>query len=244
MEFSAAIATFPSVSAASKAVSEIMRFGLNPAALELMAPECITLMNREDDLDLDVFPTLLMEFHGTTSGQLAEVLEMAKDLCRSQQCTHFQQGVGRSRRDRMFKARHELGEMIVRNHPEGNVLIVDVAVPISAYSKLTAYIRREMTATPPRQLFFQPRRERKCPPQHHRRKEQRAPVEYHSPGRPSPGAEKSRIGGNRHWRTRGGPGQAQLHGRRAWRRLVWMKRVKDLFDPHGILNPGKIFQTS
>ena len=29
----------------------------------------------------------------------------------------------------------------------------------------------------------------------------------------------------------------QEHGKR----LDWMKKVKDLFDPNGILNPGKIF---
>ena len=77
-EFSAAVVTFPSVEVAGKAVFEIKRSGLNPAALELLGPEAVALMNREENLDLSVAPTLFIEFHGITTGQLAEVLEMVE----------------------------------------------------------------------------------------------------------------------------------------------------------------------
>ena len=72
-EFSAAIVTFPSVETASKAVYNIMRTGLAPAALELLGPECVALINQEKHLDLDVSPTLFIEFHGPTRNQLADV---------------------------------------------------------------------------------------------------------------------------------------------------------------------------
>ena len=49
----------------------------DPTALELIGPECIELMNREENLNLNLAPTIFMEFHGTTTSQLAEVLEMA-----------------------------------------------------------------------------------------------------------------------------------------------------------------------
>ncbi|MEJ2164503.1 MAG: FAD-linked oxidase C-terminal domain-containing protein [Desulfobacterales bacterium] len=145
--FSAAVATFPTIEAAGKAVVEIMRGGLNPAALELLGPECIELMNREEGLNLNVFPTIFMEFHGATSHQLAEVLEMAKEICLEQGCGRFEEGLGRSERDRILKARHELGEMIVRNHPDSRIFVMDVAVPISAYSDLINAINQEMTGT-------------------------------------------------------------------------------------------------
>jgi D-lactate dehydrogenase (cytochrome) len=77
VEFSAAIATFPTIDAAGKTVVEIIRSGLNPATLELLGPECVELMNREESLNLNLSPTLFMEFHGTTTSQLAEVLEYA-----------------------------------------------------------------------------------------------------------------------------------------------------------------------
>ena len=147
VEFSAAIASFPSIETAGKAGFEVMRAGLNPAALELLGPECIELMNKEENLELNVAPTLIMEFHGSTTSQLAEVLEMAEDICSTVGCRKFEPGLGRSERDRIFKARHALGEMIIRNHPDCGVLIMDVAVPITAYSELIAAIRQEMAAT-------------------------------------------------------------------------------------------------
>ena len=42
-EFAWAVATFPNVQSAGKAVSMIMRSGIDPAAIELLAPECIVL---------------------------------------------------------------------------------------------------------------------------------------------------------------------------------------------------------
>jgi len=49
-EFASAIAAFPSVNAASRAVSEIIRCGIDPAALELLATECMDLMQKIKDL--------------------------------------------------------------------------------------------------------------------------------------------------------------------------------------------------
>ena len=147
VEFSAAVATFPSVEAASKVVYEIMRAGLNPAAMELLGPECVDLMNKEENLDLIVSPTLFMEFHGSTTSQLAEVLELSEEICKAGECTQFQPGLGRSERDRIFKARHALGEMIARNHPDCGIMVLDVAVPITAYAALITDIRKELAGT-------------------------------------------------------------------------------------------------
>jgi len=131
-EYSAAIATFPSVEAASKTVFEIIRSGLNPAALELIGPECIDLMNQEEQLGLKVSPTLFVEFHSSTASHLEEVLEMAQEICSEKGCTAFRPGLGKAERDRIFKARHALGEMTIRNHPDCGTLVVDVAAPNTA----------------------------------------------------------------------------------------------------------------
>ncbi|UCH23133.1 MAG: FAD-binding oxidoreductase [Deltaproteobacteria bacterium] len=71
-EFASAVGTFPSVQSAGKAVFEIMRSGVDPAALELLAQECIDLINREQDMGLNVLPTLFMEFHGPIQRQLSD----------------------------------------------------------------------------------------------------------------------------------------------------------------------------
>ena len=48
----------------------VMSRASSKAALELVGGECIVLMNREENLDLNVSPTLFMEFHGSTALQL------------------------------------------------------------------------------------------------------------------------------------------------------------------------------
>ena len=130
VEYSAAIATFPSVEAASKTVFEIMRSGLNPAALELLAPEPVALMNKEEQLGLKVSPTLfLSNFTVPPPAIWKRFWRWPRKSVRRNGCTEFRPGLGKAERDHIFKARHALGEMAIRNHPDCGTLVVDVAVP-------------------------------------------------------------------------------------------------------------------
>ena len=240
-EFSAAIATFPSMESAGKAVFEIMRGGLNPAALELLGPECIELMNKEEGLGLNVSPTLFMEFHGSTTSQLAEILEISEEICSAEGCSQFQPGLGRSERDRIFKARHALGEMIPRNHPNGVIMVLDVAVPITAYSALIADIRRELAGTHLVSYYIS--------------HAGNGNVHLNIVG--NKGDQKQwdliteisqrlvstciELGGTATGEHGIGLGKRKYMAAEHGTSLQWMKRVKSLFDPNGILNPGKIF---
>lgn len=241
VEFSAAVATFPSIETASKVVYEIMRAGLNPAAMELLGPECVELMNREENLDLKLSPTVFMEFHGATTGQLEEVLDIAKEICTSEGCLMFSPGVGRAERDRIFKARHALGEIIIRNHPDCGVLIMDVAVPIAAYPELTAAINQETSNTELITYFISHagngnvhlniagrKDDQKQWDQAHRMSEKLV-------------RKTLALGGTATGEHGVGLGKRKYMEEEHGSSLGWMKRVKDLFDPNGILNPGKIF---
>ena len=241
VEFSAAVVTFPSIEAAGKTVFEIIRAGLNPAALELVGPECIELMNQEENLDLKRSPTIFMEFHGTTTSQLAEVLEMAEEICRGRGCLEFRPGVGRAERDRIFKARHGLGEMIIRNHPDCGILIMDVAVPITAYSELIACIDAELEGTHLVSYYIShagngnvhlniagKKGEREQWDQIHRIAERLV-------------QKTLDLGGTATGEHGIGLGKRKFMQAEHGSSLAWMKKVKTLFDPNGILNPGKIF---
>ena len=241
VEYSAAIATFPSVEATSKAVFEIMRSGLNPAALELLGPECIELMNREEHLDLTVSPTLFVEFHSSTASHLVEVLEMAQELCSEQGCMEFRSGLGKAERDRIFKARHALGEMIIRNHPDCGTLVVDVAVPNTAYPEIIAAISEEMNATGLMAYTFGHAGD--------------GNVHFNLPGKKDDQKEWAQIdklvqrlvskaldlGGTATGEHGVGLGKIKYMAAEHGKSLDWMKQIKALFDPKGILNPGKIF---
>jgi len=241
VEFSAAVATFPSVEAASRVVYEIMRAGLNPAAMELLGPECIELMNREENLDLKLSPTVLMEFHGSTTGQLKEVLEIAKEICASEGCLMFSPGVGRAERDRIFKARHALGEMIIRNHPDCGILVMDVAVPIAAYPELTAAIKQETSKTDLVTYFLSHAGNGNVHLNIAGRKDDK--LQWEQVNRMSEQLVRKTLalGGTATGEHGVGLGKRKYMDEEHGAALAWMKRVKDLFDPNGILNPGKIF---
>lgn len=240
-EFSAAVATFPTIEAAGKAVFEIMRGGLNPAALELLGPECIALMNREEGLKLTVSPTIFMEFHGSTEHQLSEVLEIAKELCLEQGCSKFEPGLGRSERDRIFKARHELGEMIVRNHPDSRILVMDVAVPISAYSDLIKAINQEMTGVHLAAYYISHAGNGNVHFNILGKKGDRSQWEMIEQIVERLVARSLELGGTATGEHGIGLGKRKYMRAEHGSSLEWMARVKTLFDPRGILNPGKMF---
>lgn len=241
VEYSAAIATFPSVETAGKAVFEIIRSGLNPAALELLGPECIELMNREEQLGLNVSPTLFVEFHSSTASHLAEVLEMARELCTEQECMAFRSGLGKAERDRIFKARHALGEMIIRTHPDCGTLVVDVAVPNAAYPEIIATIGEEMNTTGIKGYTFGHAGD--------------GNVHFNIPGKKDDKQQWKQIdkivqrlvskaldlGGTATGEHGVGLGKKKYMSAEHGKSLDWMKQIKNLFDPNGILNPGKIF---
>jgi D-lactate dehydrogenase (cytochrome) len=240
-EYSAAIATFPSVETAGKAVFEIIRSGLNPAALELMDPECIELMNREEQLGLSISPTLFVEFHSSTVGHLKEVLEIARELCTEHGCNKFRPGLGKAERDHIFKARHALGEMIIRNHPDCGTLVVDVAVPNAAYPQMIAAIREEIATTHLTGYTFGHAGD--------------GNIHLNIPGKRGDKKQWELInqvvqrlvskalslGGTATGEHGVGLGKKKFMIAEHGKSLEWMKQVKALFDPNGILNPEKIF---
>jgi D-lactate dehydrogenase (cytochrome) len=240
-EFSAAIATFPSMESAGKAVFEIMRGGLNPAALELLGPECIELMNKEESLGLNVSPTLFMEFHGATTSQLAEVLEISEEICRAEGCSQFQPGLGRAKRDHIFKARHALGEMIPRNHPNGVIMVLDVAVPITAYSALISDIRRELAGTHLVSYYISHAGNGNVHLNIVGEKGDQKQWDLITEISQRLVSKCIELGGTATGEHGIGLGKRKYMAAEHGTSLQWMKRVKSLFDPNGILNPGKIF---
>ena len=240
-EFSAAVVTFPSVEAAGKAVFEIKRSGLNPAALELLGPEAVALMNREENLDLNIAPTLFIEFHGITTGQLSEVLEMAEEICRAGGCLEFRPGLGRAERNRIFKARHGLGETITRSHPGCRILSTDVAVPNSQYPELIKTIHSQVDAHKIVGYTLSHAGD--------------GNVHLVIAGKKGDKKEWDKIdrvvntvvtralelGGTATGEHGVGIGKRKYMATEHGSSLQWMQRLKSLFDPNGILNPGKIF---
>jgi D-lactate dehydrogenase (cytochrome) len=134
--FSAAVGTFQSVRQAAEAVYEIMAYGLTPSALELMDERSVRYINRGSDNNLVEKATLLIEFTGNHQVALEEDLKRAKEACEAHACESFRQGVGREERNRLWEIRHQLGECAIRTHPGLDIVVVDTAVPLSRFPDL------------------------------------------------------------------------------------------------------------
>ncbi|GAP64539.1 D-lactate dehydrogenase [Ardenticatena maritima] len=139
-QFSAAIASFPTTTDAANAVYAIMGSGIVPAALELLDASAMRYFLLNTPLDVPIAPTLLMEFHGATEAAIASELALVRELCADMGATTFVSGVGRDERDRIWQGRHHLFHAMVQTHPSQPYLITDVAVPISHYPELAAFI--------------------------------------------------------------------------------------------------------
>ena len=240
-EFSAVIATFPSVDEAGKAVFDIIRSGLDPAALELLDSECIRLININMKMNLKEMPTLFVEYHGPSQSYLAEVCDVTRELCMTQGCNDFMSGIGREERDKFFSARHQLSEMIVRSHPDCSFLSGDSAVPVSAYPEIIAMAREEVEKNNLKAYIFSHAGDGNLHVKFAGRKNNKDDWKLID-GINQKIVEKAiSLGGTATGEHGVGIGKRVFMNREHGNALSWMKKIKQLFDPNGILNPGKIF---
>lgn len=137
--FSAVVAAFPTVELAAQAVFEIIGGGLGPSALELLDEETVTIIAESEGFDMEPEPTLFIEFTGANPAALKEVLAQTQAICDWLGCLRFTSGMGREARNRLWSARHHLFETLVRHFVGCTWLLTDSAVPISDYPVLVAY---------------------------------------------------------------------------------------------------------
>lgn len=240
---SAAIVSFASPAAATRTVSAIMAAGLVPAALEFLDLSTVVALNESGEFELPEHPILLTEFHSASAAALKEELALVEKLCHEEGCLSFEGGLGRSERDRLWRARHQTYEILVRRRPGTAYLIVDVAVPVSRYSELVESAQAAM----------------------HQRGLEGSMVGHAGDGNLHPlipyvpGDDTSyavalqadlaiveaalAMGGTATGEHGVGIGKRAFMRREHGASLEAMLAVKSALDPEGILNPGKIFPT-
>jgi glycolate oxidase subunit GlcD len=129
-----AVAYFDSVSATTDAVSEIMRSGLSPAALEFLDRETILAVNRAENVGLsESAAMLLIEFHGTEESATHE-LGSALEICRKQKAVEIHEAKDDVERKKLWAGRKGAYPSLVRSAP--NTIIGDIVVPISKITEM------------------------------------------------------------------------------------------------------------
>lgn len=237
----AATVTFDELEAASEAVAAMIGSGLEPAALELLTPELIQLMNCENNLALPETPSLFCEFHGISETTLNETAELAEVLCRDCGATGFASGVAETERKKLWRARHEAWETIHRAHPKKETLVVDAAIPISRYPEMVIYSQQQVDDNQVIGYVFGHAGDGNLhvvmigDPSD--KKEWQA-LEAINDAIVSKAIEKGGTCTGEHGI---GIGKRKYMDKEHGASYGLMKQIKDLLDPKGLMNPGKMF---
>lgn len=240
-EFMAAIVQFDSVRAATNTVFQIMRSGLSPAALELLDTPVVQLVNQYRGLSLEEKPTLFIEFHGTSTAGLKEEQQVLKEICEENRSIRIESGIGREERNRLWEARYDVHDAIKVANPGLSPLVIDVAVPISKYPDIVERSQKIVAQKGVKGYAFGhagsgnlhleilgiPEREAEW------RRVEEAGEEIVNYALDSRGTATGEHGI--------GIGKRKFMQKEHGTSVDLMKRIKNLLDPHGIMNPGKVF---
>lgn len=228
---------FPSVQEAAQAAYGIMASVLPVARMELVDELGMRSINRYRQRDYAERPVLFLEFHSSTQAALEEEVHLAEELMREAGATDINVARTRDEQAAQWEARHQIYWALVNMHPNQRYTITDTAVPLSEMPKLIAYTQQilgemglegsivghvgdgnfhTLVATQPddyeRAHTFSER------------------LVQHALALGGTATGEHGIG----LVKRGF--MAEEHGAA----LEWMRRLKSLFDPEGLLNPGKI----
>ncbi len=228
--------TFPSEKAAVTAIASMLRYGVDLAAVEFLDQRSIAALNRFRDFGLTELPSLFIEVHGSES-VVEEVFDTAQSLCEEHQGERIVLPGGRN----PWEIRHFTTRAIQALNPRAKTIRTDMGFPISC---LPEVIEKSYAIAARHGVVLHtfghaglgilhallredPADEHRWIIANHAKDEMVALVL--SLGGTASGEHGIGLGSQKY--------VAQEHGAA----VELMKGIKHVFDPGGILNPGKIW---
>jgi D-lactate dehydrogenase (cytochrome) len=236
---SAAVAAFETVAAAIEAVVAVRSSGLDPSALEFLDAGFVQMLNDGAQLGLVAKPTLFMEFQAAHVETLNHGIETVREICQSLGALGFSATTNVAERKRLWQARNHAYEILVRCFPGRQMFTNDVAVPISSYPALIAFIQQEVLRREALAFMLGHAGDGNI----HVIFPCADDAEY-ATGQAINAAivhKALELGGTATGEHGVGLGKARFMPLEHGASLDIMKAVKQALDPNGILNPGKIF---
>lgn len=126
----AARASFPTVQDAVNTVVDILSAGIPVARIELVDERSIRQVNLFKETDYPESPTLFIEFHGSEQS-LQHDIEFAQGIAGEHGCTQFLFETDSKARAQLWDARHNLAYAFVHKSPGKKMMVTDVCVPFS-----------------------------------------------------------------------------------------------------------------
>ncbi|MEO9779563.1 MAG: FAD-linked oxidase C-terminal domain-containing protein [Sedimentitalea sp.] len=134
---SSARCSFETVDAACQAVMATIQYGIPVARMELLDTASVEAVNAYSKLDLPVSPLLLLEFHGSEAS-VAEQSATFGDIAEDVGGTGFEWTTNAEERNRLWQARHDYYWATLQISPGKTAIATDVCVPISRLAECVA----------------------------------------------------------------------------------------------------------
>jgi D-lactate dehydrogenase (cytochrome) len=128
----AAVCTFPTVADAVRCVVRVNQHAIPVARIELADELQIEAINRHDETEFALAPTLFLEFHGISVQDVSEQAREAAAIAAEFGGGDFAWASDEQERRRLWHARHRAYDAVRALMPGRAGLTTDVCVPISA----------------------------------------------------------------------------------------------------------------
>jgi D-lactate dehydrogenase (cytochrome) len=236
----AARAVFADIERAGRAAVSMIRSGLQIGRVELVDARTVEAVNAYKGTDYAVAPTLFLEFSGTEAAVEYDV-RVTREILDSEECEVFEVESDEAGRERLWEARHEAAFAIQNRNPGKKLMSTDVCVPISALPRALSEARKTIESYSLDAVILG----------HVGDGNYHAafPVD-HTDEAELALAEKVNAeivdyalkhGGTCTGEHGIGSGKTEHLKKEHGDALPFMRNIKKLADPKGILNPGKIF---
>ena len=126
----AARVVFPDIERAGRAAVAMIRSGMQIGRVELVDARTVEAVNAYKGTSYAVEPTLFLEFNGSEVSVERDV-EVARRISESEGSAAFEFEADEAGRERLWEARHEAGLAVRDLYPAKNPMTTDVCVPIS-----------------------------------------------------------------------------------------------------------------
>lgn len=238
-KIAAARVGFPSVEKAVTSVIEIIQSGVPIARIELLDQLAMHACNRYQNLEAPAQPTLFLEFHGSPKA-VSEQIDTVAAIIESHQGSDFAWATTTEQRQQLWQARHNALYAARAMEPDREIFTTDVCVPISRLAECIEATREDLEQAG-----------------------LTAPIVGHvgdgnfhvlilvDPNNPEHMQQVEAVnhamilralemGGTCTGEHGIGLGKQQYMATEHGNTVALMRRLKSLFDPNNLLNPGKL----
>jgi D-lactate dehydrogenase (cytochrome) len=213
--------------------------GLDVAALEFLDAKSAALATKEEGVAWGEKPTLLVEIHAAHPETAELDIALIQEICQEMGSVRIWATTDTAERKKMWQVRHHLFETMVRVFPEHKWQLMDIAVPISAYPELIAHATETLQAQDLAGSMIGHAGDGNlhvAVPYPDEATRQRAQL-----ANDAVVDQAIALGGTSTGEHGVGIGKAKYMEREHGTAVEVMRNLKQMLDPNGILNPGKIF---